>query len=112
MNPDRLLEKLLTDARHAAPSDRVPYAFESRVMHSIRTGVRADAALIWARGLWRAVVPCVMAAAVAFTASLTLLRPLDLDSNFPQLSVEQLDGSDAGAAAALDSNENSGEALW
>lgn len=112
MNLDRLLDKLLTEARKSAPSVRVPYAFEARIMHSIRTSARSDAAMLWARGLWRAVVPCVMAAAVAIAASITLLRPVDVESTLNQLGNDQFDGLDNSAATSLDATENSGEMLW
>lgn len=54
MNPDPLHQKLLAAARRAAPSDRVPYAFEKRIMARLPAAARTDAWAAWAGGLWRA----------------------------------------------------------
>lgn len=54
MPHDPLLEKLLAAARRAAPSDRVPYAFEKRIMARLPAVLLPDAWTVWAGGLWRA----------------------------------------------------------
>lgn len=54
MNRDPLLDKLLAAARRAAPADRVPCAFERRIMARLPAAVRPDAWAAWAHGLWRA----------------------------------------------------------
>ncbi len=60
MNPDNLKEKLIAAARAATPDDRVPYAFEKRIMARIASQPAAlDVTALWARGLWRAALPCV-----------------------------------------------------
>jgi len=59
MNLEKLENKLLAAARANPPSERVPYAFEKRVMAHLRNGVAGDAWAFWARALWRAAAPCV-----------------------------------------------------
>ena len=41
------------------PSDKVPYAFEKRVMASLHTAPPADAWLLWGKALWRGAAACV-----------------------------------------------------
>jgi hypothetical protein len=58
MNLDNLQHKLIAAARVAQPSDRVPYAFEKRVMARLAE-VRADLLGAWSHALWRAAILCV-----------------------------------------------------
>jgi hypothetical protein len=58
MNVTRLQEKLIAAARKNPPSDRVPYAFEQRIMARLRLKRPAmDLGAFWAHALWRAVAP-------------------------------------------------------
>ena len=59
MNLDRLQKVLIGAARANPPSDRVPYAFERRVMARLASHPRLDFWSIWAGALWRAAAPCV-----------------------------------------------------
>lgn len=59
MNTKVLQEKLLRVARANPPSDRVPLAFEQRIMALIRSRPPVDALALWVRALWKAAVPCV-----------------------------------------------------
>lgn len=59
MNLLELERKLLAAARRFTPSDRVPYAFEQRVMAALPGRPGVDLYAVWARGLWRAAAPCV-----------------------------------------------------
>ena len=70
MNVDNLEKKLLAVARAAKPSDRVPYAFEKRIMARIPELREPDAGALWARALWRAAAPClgVMLALATWTS--------------------------------------------
>ena len=70
MNVDKLKNKLLEAARAEKPSDRVPYAFEKRIMARIPELRELDAGALWARALWRAAAPClgVALALAAWTA--------------------------------------------
>ena len=67
MNVIELREKLIAAARTSAPDDRVPYAFEKRVMALIRAGVPTDDVALWVRGLWQAAVSCAAIALLCGT---------------------------------------------
>ena len=53
MKIEQLNHKLLAAARAHAPSDRVPYAFEKRIMAQIAALPVADTLTLWAAALWR-----------------------------------------------------------
>jgi len=59
MNLDSLRDKLLAAARNHPPSDRVPYAFEKRILARLREQPVPDLGALWTRMLWRAAAPCV-----------------------------------------------------
>ena len=59
MNLAELERKLIAAARANPPSDRVPYAFEKRIMARLAARPMADDWELWARALWRAAAPCV-----------------------------------------------------
>ena len=59
MNLAELHRKLIAAAKAQPPSDRVPFAFEKRIMASIRACARPDPSAFWARALWCAAAPCV-----------------------------------------------------
>jgi hypothetical protein len=100
MNLAELQKKLVAAARANPPSDRVPYAFEKRIMARLALLPCPDAWALWSRALWRAVAPCVMIALLlglwAFFAPKgnpsdlsqdfenTLLVAVDHANNYPQ----------------------------
>ena len=59
MNLIKLQQKLTAAARAHAPSDRVPYAFEKRIMARLAAAPVPDSLALWAQALWRAAVPCM-----------------------------------------------------
>ena len=59
MNLAELERKLIATARANPPSDRVPYAFEKRIMARLAARPVTDDWGFWARALWRAAAPCV-----------------------------------------------------
>lgn len=59
MNLDELHNKLIAIARTNPPSEQVPYAFEKRIMTRLAAMPIMDEWSFWAKGLWRAVAPCV-----------------------------------------------------
>lgn len=62
MNVTELERKLIAAARANAPDDRVPYAFEKRII-ALLPGVKStDNTALWVRGLWQAAVSCVVVA--------------------------------------------------
>jgi hypothetical protein len=55
-----LQKKLISAARATATDERVPYAFEKRVMASLGASSRfSDAWAVWSRALWQSAVACV-----------------------------------------------------
>lgn len=72
MKLDQIIEKLLSTARKDQPSDRVPYAFEKRIMAQIADlPAVEDVWAAWSRLLWRAVAPCTAVAALTVVAWLS-----------------------------------------
>ncbi|MGC3960466.1 MAG: hypothetical protein QM813_21815 [Verrucomicrobiota bacterium] len=59
MNLDHLQKKLLAAAKAHPPTDRVPLAFEKRVLAHLNAKPALDLASLWSRALWRATVPCL-----------------------------------------------------
>jgi hypothetical protein len=59
MNLEALRQKLLAAARANPPDERVPYAFEKRVMAHLTSKPALDLGALWARAMWRAAAPCV-----------------------------------------------------
>ena len=59
MKVEDLKNKLMAVARADAPSDRVPFGFEKRIMALISARPIQDLWAVWAKGLWYAVGPCV-----------------------------------------------------
>jgi hypothetical protein len=59
MNLEALQAKLFAAARTNPPADRVPYAFEKRILARLKESPTLDMSALWARALWRAAAPCV-----------------------------------------------------
>lgn len=64
MNVTELERKLIAAARAKAPDDRVPYAFEKRIIAILPGMSPTDHAALWVRGLWQAAASCVVVAAL------------------------------------------------
>ena len=58
---DTILNEMLAKTREMPADDRVPYAFEKRIMAHIKEASETSANLweLWGHSLWRAVVPCL-----------------------------------------------------
>jgi len=69
MNLEDLQKKLLAAARANQPEERVPYAFEKRVLARLTS--QQDGSALWARALWRAAIPCVAVTILLMTLSFT-----------------------------------------
>jgi hypothetical protein len=86
MNLAELHRKLIAAARAHPPGDRVPYAFEKRVMAHLKARPPLDFAALWARALWRAAAPCVAVALLLGTWSMAIpngnASPGDLSQQF------------------------------
>jgi hypothetical protein len=83
MNLDNLQNKLIAAARAAQPSDRVPYAFEKRIMARLAEGAHVDLLGAWSSALWRGAMTCL--AIVAVSGALALWSSYE---NNPDLSQE------------------------
>jgi len=69
MNLAQLEQRLTAAARLQTPDDKVPYAFEKRIMALLAERAAASGQVLWARGFWRAAVSCVALAAVCGAVS-------------------------------------------
>lgn len=69
MNIAELQQKLTATARLQPADDRVPYAFEKRIMALIADRAKASGRVLWARGFWRAAVSSLALAAVCGAVS-------------------------------------------
>jgi hypothetical protein len=98
MNIVELQKKLLAAARANPPSDRVPYAFEKRVMALLAARAATDLLGLWVRGLWRAAASCVTIAlllgAWAFFNPAASTKADDLSQNFENTLLASVDQSD------------------
>ena len=79
MNLDALHKKLIAAARSNPPGDRVPYAFEKRILAHLNAQPAPDPWTLWGRALWRAAAPCV--AVTLLLAAWTMLSVNGHNSN-------------------------------
>ncbi len=79
-----LEKKLLAVARNQPLNERVPYAFEKRVMEHIKMRPLSDQAAVWARALWRAVAPCFGVMVLLAGWSLFLPATVPASNDFSQ----------------------------
>jgi len=84
MNLPELQQKLIAAARHQPPDERVPYAFEQRIMAQLAARAGADHWVFWARGLWRAAASCVAVALLLGVVSLFLPAAPDTGRDLSQ----------------------------
>lgn len=70
MDINKLQQKLMAAARSEAPDDRVPFAFEKRILARIAGQPIPDTLALWAQALWRAVAPCMAVSIVLCTWTL------------------------------------------
>jgi hypothetical protein len=59
MKRTALENKLMMVARSCPVDDRVPYAFEQRIMARLAAVAPVDLLGLWGRALWRAALPCI-----------------------------------------------------
>jgi hypothetical protein len=84
MNLIELQKKLTAAARLRPPDDRVPYAFEKRVMAHIAFRTLADHWVVWGNSLWRAAASCVAVAIVCGGISLFAPQATDNGNDLSQ----------------------------
>ncbi|MFM2294556.1 MAG: hypothetical protein RLZZ350_969 [Verrucomicrobiota bacterium] len=114
MKTEQLQHKLLAAARAHAPSDRVPYAFEKRIMAHLAALPVPDAFTLWAAALLRsagvvAAFVLLLGAVSYFTVSepAAAVATATPSSSNEELSV-QLEST---LLAAVDSTDNSADEL-
>jgi len=84
MNLAELHRKLIAAGRLQKPDDRVPYAFEKRIMALIAERKTVDKWVFWTRGLWRAAASCVAVAVVCGAVSLFAPSATDNSNDLSQ----------------------------
>jgi hypothetical protein len=84
MNLAELQNKLLAAARHQPPDERVPYAFEKRIMAHLAARAVPDRLAIWTGGLWRAAISCLALALVCGAVSFFMPTVTDNGSDLSQ----------------------------
>jgi hypothetical protein len=97
MNEIELQKKLIGAARAHRPDDRVPYAFEKRIMALIPSIPQTNSAALWVRGMWQAAVSC--AAIALLCGAWSFFNPAtnsgdDLSQNFESTLLASVDQSD------------------
>jgi hypothetical protein len=96
MNVNELQRKLIAAARANTPDDRVPYAFEKRIMALIPAVAPSDNVAVWVRGLWQAAVSCAVVALLC--GAWAFFNPDggsdDLSQNFENTLLASVDQSD------------------
>jgi len=84
MNLLELQKKLIAAARLQPADERVPYAFEKRIMAQLAARAGVDHWVFWARGLWRAAAACVALAVVLGAVSVFLPTTPDNSNDLSQ----------------------------
>jgi hypothetical protein len=101
MNESPLHRKLIAAARALPPDDRVPYAFEKRIMAQLAGQTAPDSWSLWSRGLSRAAIYCVVFMLVLSASSLFVPAA---SSESSSQTVDLSQAVDQTIFAAVDSN--------
>lgn len=106
MNIEQLYRRVIETVRSQPPNDRVPYAFEQRVMARLRELPQIDLATLWGRNLWRAAIPfaCV---AVAITIWTQANAPTSPAPAYAEARLSELDEVLLAPLANLESEDTS-----
>lgn len=79
MNLAELERKLMTAARRAPADDRVPYAFEKRILSRLKDRGASDGWVASAETLWRAAISCMAVAVVMVAVTLSVPEMADTE---------------------------------
>ena len=74
MNLENLRAKLLSAARQTAPDERVPYAFEKRIMAHLARKPAEDLFSLWGSALWKGAAACAVITALSVALSVWNFR--------------------------------------
>jgi len=69
MDLENLRTKLLSAARQTAPDERVPYAFEKRIMARLARKPAEDLFSLWGSALWKGAAACAVITALSVALS-------------------------------------------
>lgn len=94
MDLEKLQQKLMAAAKASPPSDRVPYAFEKRIMARLTAPLKVDEWALCGRWLWRAVTPCMSVMAALGVWVLATMQPEPESQNLEQAIENTLLSSD------------------
>jgi hypothetical protein len=98
VNLIELQKKLIAIARAGAPDERVPFAFEKRIIALVSSRRAMDRVAWWVRGLWQAAASCAAVAllvgAWAFFNPAPKTSGNDLSQNFENTLLASVDQSD------------------
>ena len=94
MDLEKLQQKLIAAAKLSPPSDRVPYAFEKRIMARLTAPLIVDEWSLCGRWLWRAVAPCMSVMAALGVWVLATMHPEPESQNLEQAIENTLLSSD------------------
>ena len=86
MNLTELERKLIAAARAESVSERVPFAFEKRILAQLRGSPRLDEWSLWCRALCLAAAPCV--AIMLLFSAWSFFTPSGTGSSTTDLSQE------------------------
>lgn len=94
MNLDQLQQKLFAAARQRPADDRVPPAFERRVMARLRERAAVDPLAWWSAWLWRAALSACAVALVCGTLGLSLAGGPEVTAEAPlELAASDLENA-------------------
>ena len=94
MDLDKLQKKLIAAAKSSPPSDRVPFAFEKRIMARLTAPLHVDEWSLCGRWLWRAVAPCMSVMVALGVWVLATMHPEPESQNLEQAIENTLLSSD------------------
>lgn len=84
MKLNDMQSKLMAVARKNPPSNRVPYAFEKRIMSRVTAVTPLNTWALWAGPLWRAAVSCVAITILCGVWSFASHRQTESQESFSQ----------------------------
>src|ERR1041385_8325737 len=93
MDLENLRTKLLSAARQTAPDERVPYAFEKRIMARLARKPAEDLFSLWGSALWKGAAACAVITALSVVLSVWNFHSA-ADSDDDALEMVVLAGAD------------------
>jgi hypothetical protein len=82
MDFDTLQSRLIAAARSIPSNERVPYAFEKRIMARLAGAAPVDLLGAWSTALWRAAISCLVVVLLSGAWSLLSSSPQPAEPDF------------------------------